>query len=70
MDSELNLNHNLNLVDIQNMIKIIDVVSRRGAIMASEMKGVGELYDKLVAMAVNASETSNESQSNLKTNMT
>ena len=37
----------LNNSDILAMIRIIDVVSTRGAIQASEMKLVGDLYEKL-----------------------
>jgi hypothetical protein len=34
-------------VDLQNIINIIDVCTKRGAFQAEELSGVGQLYDKL-----------------------
>ena len=44
----------LNNSDILAIIRIIDVVSTRGAIQASEMKLVGDLYDKLKTIVESA----------------
>ena len=33
--------------DVATMLQVIDVVSRRGAFQGNEMRGVGELRDKL-----------------------
>ncbi len=35
------------LQDIATVLQVIDVVSRRGAFQGNEMRGVGELRDKL-----------------------
>lgn len=48
------------LVDLQNMINIIEVCTKRGAFNAEEMSGVGTLYDKL--------KKANSQHSNLETN--
>lgn len=34
-------------IDLQNIIQIIDVCTKRGAFQAEELSGVGQLYDKL-----------------------
>ena len=34
-------------VDLQNIVNIIEVCTKRGAFQAEEMTGVGQLYDKL-----------------------
>jgi len=39
----------LTLADIALMGNIINIVSRRGAFEAAELKAVGELYEKIVA---------------------
>lgn len=36
-------------IDLENIINIIEVCSKRGAFQAEEMSGVGKLYDKLKA---------------------
>ena len=43
----------LNVQDIVNVVKIIDVVSGRGAVKGDEMSSVGRVRDRLVAF-VNA----------------
>lgn len=43
----------LNVQDIANIVKIIDVVTGRGAIQGDELSSVGNLRDRLVAF-VNA----------------
>jgi hypothetical protein len=43
----------LNVQDIINVVKIIDVVSGRGAVKGDEMSSVGRVRDRLVAF-VNA----------------
>jgi hypothetical protein len=43
----------LNVQDIINVVKIIDVVSERGAVKGDEMSSVGRVRDRLVAF-VNA----------------
>ena len=43
----------LNVQDIINVVKIIDVVSERGAVKGDELSSVGQVRDKLVAF-VNA----------------
>ena len=37
----------LTITDLQNVRSIIDIAATRGAFKASEMKQVGELYEKL-----------------------
>jgi|LauGreDrversion4_2_1035121.scaffolds.fasta_scaffold06344_3 hypothetical protein len=39
----------LTVTDLQNIRSIIDAASRRGAFQASEMAGVGAVYNKLDA---------------------
>ena len=38
-----------NKVDLENIINVIEVCTKRGAFLAEEMTGVGRLYDKLKA---------------------
>lgn len=42
-------NAQLTIADLASLKQIIDAASTRGAFRASEMKGVGEIYDKLSA---------------------
>lgn len=37
----------LTIADLQNISKLIDIATRRGAFGASEMSGIGIIYDKL-----------------------
>ena len=46
----------LNVQDIINVVKIIDVVSERGAVKGDELSSVGTVRDRLVAF-VNANTT-------------
>lgn len=39
-----------NRIDVTNMMNIIDVCTQRGAFQASELSGVGQLYDKLKSL--------------------
>ena len=39
----------LTLQDLQNVLVIVDTACQRGAFKAPEMKGIGELYDKITA---------------------
>lgn len=41
--------HELNISDLATLKNIIDLACERGAFRASEMKTVGETYDKLSA---------------------
>jgi len=42
-------NAQLTIADLASLKQIIDAASTRGAFRASEMKNVGEIYDKLSA---------------------
>lgn len=37
----------LTVQDLQNVLVIVDTACQRGAFKAPEMKGIGELYDKI-----------------------
>lgn len=37
----------LTVQDLQNVLIIVDTACQRGAFKAPEMKGIGELYDKI-----------------------
>ena len=41
------MENNITIADLNLLKSIIDLASRRGAFQASEMKEVGEVYDKL-----------------------
>lgn len=42
-------NQNITIADLDAIKQIIDIAVRRGAFQASEVKQVGEVYDKLSA---------------------
>ena len=39
----------LSLQDLQNVLVIVDAACQRGAFKAPEMKGIGELYERINA---------------------
>ena len=39
----------LSLQDLQNVLVIVDTACQRGAFKAPEMKGIGELYERINA---------------------
>jgi len=41
------MENNITVADLNLLRNIIDLASRRGAFQASEMKQIGEVYDKL-----------------------
>jgi uncharacterized protein YdbL (DUF1318 family) len=43
------MENNITIADLNLLKNIIDLASRRGAFQASEMKQIGEVYDKLNA---------------------
>jgi hypothetical protein len=43
------MENNITIADLNLLKNIIDLASTRGAFQASEMKQVGEVYEKLVA---------------------
>jgi len=53
--------------DISNMIKIIDVVSQRGAIRGNEMTNIGLLRDKL-EMFLQQTDPSTPNEEKVETN--
>jgi len=52
-------------IDLQNIIQIIDVCTKRGAFQAEELSGVGQLYDKLKNTLKQTSSQTSESVENV-----
>jgi hypothetical protein len=66
------MENNITVADLNLLRNIIDLASRRGAFQASEMKQIGEVYDKLnqfleaVVAQAQAQEASNAEDSEPK----
>jgi hypothetical protein len=58
-------NQQLSITDLAVLKNVIDVASTRGAFQASEMKTVGEVYEKLTAF-LNAVVAQAESQTQVQ----
>jgi hypothetical protein len=63
------MENNITIADLNLLKNIIDLASRRGAFQASEMKEIGEVYDKLNMFleAVVAQAAEQESANNQET---
>lgn len=59
------MDNNITIADLNLLKNIVDLASTRGAFQASEMRQVGEVYEKLVAFleAVVAQAQAQEGQS-------
>jgi hypothetical protein len=59
-------NAQLTITDLASLKQIIEVACSRGTFQAGEMKGVGEIYDRLDAFLKSISEAAEHSQAEPK----
>jgi tryptophanyl-tRNA synthetase len=59
-------NVQLTITDLASLKQIIEVSCARGTFQAGEMKGVGEIYDRLDAFLKNITEAAERSQEDPK----
>lgn len=60
MDNQETTVEKITLDDLRAIIRLIDIMSKRGAIQPIEMTGVGILYEKIVRFVAQSEKESNQ----------